>query len=74
MAGLALPVEPRNQAAHQRFEERKHQILGRERDLEVHLRELGLPIGAQVLVAKAFGDLEIAVESGDHQDLFEDLR
>ena len=46
----------------------------RERDLEVDLRELRLAIGAQVLVAEALDDLEVAIESGDHQDLLEDLR
>jgi hypothetical protein len=33
-----------------------------------------LAIGAQIFVAEAASDLEVAVEAGDHQDLFEDLR
>ena len=47
---------------------------GRERDLDVDLRELGLPIGAQILVAEAADDLEVAIDARDHQDLLEDLR
>ena len=45
-----------------------------EADLEVDLGELGLAVGAEVFVAEAAGDLEVAVEAGDHQDLLEDLR
>ena len=52
----------------------EHQLLGREGDLEVDLRELGLAVGAQILVAEALDDLEVAVHAGDHQDLLEDLR
>ena len=42
--------------------------------LDVDLGELGLAVGAQVLVAEAAGDLEVAVEARDHQDLLEELR
>ena len=58
----------------QRLDHREHERLRGKRDLDVHLRELGLPIGAQVLVAEALDDLEVAVEPADHQDLLEDLR
>ena len=44
------------------------------RHLEVELREFRLAIGALIFVAKAFHDLEVAVEAADHQNLFEDLR
>src|SRR3984957_1092340 len=44
-----------------------------ERHFDVNLRELGLPIGAQVLVAETFDDLEVAIHPRDHQNLFEDL-
>ena len=40
-----------------------------ERHLDVELGELGLAVGAEVLVAEAAGDLEVAVEAGDHQQL-----
>ena len=46
----------------------------REGDFEVDLGEVGLTIGAEVFVAEAAGDLEVAVEAGDHEDLLEDLR
>ena len=46
----------------------------REGRFEVDLGELGLAVGAQILVAEAAGDLEVALEAGDHQDLLEDLR
>ena len=42
--------------------------------LDVELRELGLPVGAQILVAKAAHDLVVAVEARDHQQLLVDLR
>ena len=43
-------------------------------NLDVHLGELGLPVGAQVLVAEALHDLEVPIGAGDHQDLLEQLR
>ena len=42
-----------------------------EAHLEVELGELRLAIAAQVLVAEAAGDLEVAVEAGDHEELLE---
>ena len=44
-----------------------------ERHLDVELGELGLTVGAEVLVAEAAGDLEIAVEPRDHQELLVEL-
>ena len=49
-------------------------VLRGEGHLEVDLGELGLAVGAEVFVAEAAGDLEVAVEAGDHEDLLEDLR
>jgi hypothetical protein len=40
----------------------------------IDLGELGLAVGAQVLVAEAAHDLVVAVEAGNHQQLFEQLR
>jgi hypothetical protein len=40
---------------------------------QVDLGELGLAVGAGVLVAEAADDLQVAVAAGDHQDLFEQL-
>ena len=45
-----------------------------EAHLEVELGELGLAVGAQVLVAEAAGDLVVALVAGDHQQLLEQLR
>ncbi len=49
-------------------------VLLDEAHLQVELRELRLPVRAQVLVAVAAGDLEVALESGHHQQLLELLR
>ena len=69
-----LAADQPHQPLHARLDDREHEILGGERDLEVDLRELGLTVGAQILVAEALHDLEVAIEPGDHQDLLEDLR
>ncbi len=42
--------------------------------VEVNLGELGLAVGAQVLVAEALDDLVVAVVAGHHQQLLEELR
>ena len=42
--------------------------------LDVDLRELGLAVDAQILVAEALDDLEVAVEARDHVELLEELR
>src|SRR2546425_12318505 len=44
-----------------------------ERRLDVDLCELGLAVVAKILVAKAAGELEIAVQPRDHQQLLVDL-
>ena len=51
-----------------------HVLLDDEAHLEVDLGELGLAVEAQVLVAEAAHDLEVAVEAGHHEQLLEDLR
>src|SRR5206468_2024914 len=48
--------------------------LAQEGGLAVDLREFGLAVGAQVLIAEALGDLVITVEPRDHEELLEDLR
>ena len=45
-----------------------------ERHLAVNLGKLRLTIGAKVLVAEAFYDLEITIKTADHQQLFQNLR
>ena len=46
----------------------------RERRLDVELGQLLQPVGAQVFVAKAAGDLVVALEAGDDEQLLVDLR
>src|SRR2546427_3066073 len=40
----------------------------------VELRQLLHAVGAEVLIPEATGDLEVALEAGDHEQLLEDLR
>ncbi len=51
-----------------------HVFLADEAHLQVQLGELRLAVAAQVLVAQAAGDLEVAVEAADHEQLLELLR
>ena len=53
---------------------REHVVLVDEAHLDVELHELVLPVGAQVLVAEAAGDLVVALDPADHQQLLEELR
>src|SRR5205085_10500978 len=46
----------------------------REGELDVELADLELPVRAEILVAPAGGDLVVAVEAADHEDLLEELR
>ena len=55
--------------------ERTHDvILVDEAHLDVHLRELGLAVGAQVLVAEALCHLVVALHAAHHKQLLEQLR
>ena len=45
-----------------------------EAHLDVHLRELGLAVCAQVLVAEALGHLVVALDAAHHEQLLEQLR
>ena len=49
-------------------------VLAGEGALHVELGELELPVGPQVLVAQAAGDLVVAVEAADHEQLLGQLR
>ena len=48
-------------------------VLRHEGHLEVELGELRLPVRTQVLVAVTAHDLEVAVQSGHHQQLLVEL-
>ncbi len=49
-------------------------VLLDEAHLDVDLGELGLAVGAQVLVAEALGNLVVALDAADHEQLLEQLR
>jgi len=49
-------------------------LLGHEAHLDIHLCELWLTVGAQVLVAETASDLEVALHTADHEELLEELR
>ena len=68
------PLEPRTRPPITASVRVDHVVLVDERHLDVELRELRLPVGALVLVAEAAGDLVVALEPADHQQLLEQLR
>ncbi|MNZ34097.1 hypothetical protein D3C78_514670 [compost metagenome] len=63
------------------LEQLAHHLLGdlddvaffQEAGLDVDLGEFRLAVGTQVFVAEALGDLVVAIEAGDHQQLLEQL-
>ena len=48
-------------------------ILVNETHFKIDLSELGLSVGARILVAKTFADLQVPVTAGDHENLLEEL-
>ena len=58
-------------AVHHRLYGGEDVLLGDEAHLDVELVELEAAVGAQVLIAEAGGDLEVAVEARHHQQLLE---
>ena len=56
------------------LEELKHIFLLYKRHLTVDLGELWLTISTQVLITEALGNLEVTIETADHQQLLEGLR
>ena len=71
-----LDLDPHlaEQVDHQLLVQLDHVLARDEAHLYVELGEVGLAVGSQVLVAEAAGDLEVALETGDHQQLLEQLR
>ena len=59
---------------HHVFGQVLHIALGHPRKFHVELGEFQLAVGAQRFVAEAAGDLVIAIETGHHQNLLEQLR
>jgi hypothetical protein len=62
-----------DQLRHEWLDQGEHVLLGDEGHLHVELGELGLPVGPEGLVPEAPDDLVIAVLTGHHQDLLEQL-
>ena len=56
-------------ALEHRLDELEEIIRLHKRRLDVDLRELGLAVGAQILVTEAAGDLEVLVHAADHEHL-----
>ncbi len=72
-----LQLDPEHAAVnlrHHALASRHHVVDTRAGHLDIDLAELGLPVGAQVFVAKASRDLIVAVEAAHHQELFQKLR
>ncbi len=72
--GHGLAGDGLHRRRHGHGDEGQHLLLGDEAGLGVELHELELPIGAEVLVAEAAGDLVVAVDAADHAELLEQLR
>jgi hypothetical protein len=73
----SLQVDPEHllpDAEDEPLDDAEDVVLVHERHLDVDLRELGLAVDAEVLVAEAFHDLEVPVEPGHHVELLEELR
>ena len=64
----------RENRSHDVLHRAEHVVLDDEGHLEVELGELGLAIRAQILVAKAACDLEVAFVAAHHEQLLEELR
>ncbi len=67
------PLDGEEEMLCESLEGGKHILLVHERHLAVDLCELRLTVRPKVLITKAFHDLEVAVEAGDHQQLLEEL-
>ena len=52
----------------------QHVLLICERHLAVNLRKLRLTVGTQILITETLGNLEVTVETTDHQQLLQRLR
>ena len=72
--GQLLPEHVVPQLDHQLLADAVDVLLVDEGRLDVELGELGLAVGAQVLVTEAPGDLVVPLEPRDHQQLLEQLR
>ena len=63
----------RQQPHHERLCKHTHVVGVDEAHLDIDLGELGLSIGAQILIAEATHDLKVTIEPRHHQQLLEQL-
>ena len=56
------------------FERAHDVVLVHEGHLDIDLGELGLTVGTQVLVAETLGNLIVALDATDHEQLLQELR
>ena len=68
------PPDRLERCHHDSLEHLEHVLARRERELQVELAKLELPVGAEILVAPAGRDLVVAVDAADHEQLLEQLR
>ncbi len=73
-AGQRHEADRLDHANHEFLDQVQHVVALDEAHLHVQLGELRLAVGTQVFVAKAAGDLEVALVAGDHEQLLELLR
>jgi hypothetical protein len=66
-------VHQRPQSLHESLHPREEVVGLDEGGLDIDLGELGLPVGPEVLVPKAPGDLEVPVEARCHEELLVEL-
>ena len=59
---------------HHVFHEVQNEVLVFEGELHIQLGEFRLAIGTQVFITEAASDLEVAFQTGNHEQLFEELR
>ncbi len=62
-----------NQSNHP-LNQRDNIILIDKSELHIDLRKFGLPVSTQIFITETFYNLKVAVETGDHQQLFKKLR
>ena len=71
--GIVCPASSPQRDEH-RFHEPDHVLLPYERRFDVDLGEFGLPVEAQIFIAEAARQLEVAIVPRHHEQLLVDLR
>ena len=68
------PLESAEDMLHEAFEQVEDVLLLDKRHFAIDLGELGLTVGAEVLIAETAHNLEVTVHASHHQQLFQRLR